>query len=76
MNLERFEKFMEKLSNHDIQQFDEIYADLKFFEAKTGRRMNEGDRNSKSSPDENASPRRTNNKALNALIMATEDEVL
>ncbi|XP_016845549.1 5'-3' exoribonuclease 1 isoform X1 [Nasonia vitripennis] len=74
LNLERFEKFMEKLGKYDLEQFDEIYADLKFFEAKTGRRLNESERNSKNSPDENASPKKTN-KALNALIMATENEL-
>lgn len=65
---------MEKLGHYDVEHFDEIYADLKFFEAKTGRRLNENERNSKSSSDETASPKKTN-KALNALIMATQTEV-
>ena len=65
---------MGKLAEYDLEQFDEIYADLKYFEAKTGRRLNESERNSKSSPDENSTPKKTN-KALDALIMATETEV-
>ncbi|KAJ8687572.1 hypothetical protein QAD02_023366 [Eretmocerus hayati] len=74
LNLERFEKFMAKLGEYDLEQFDEIYADLKFFESKTGRRLNESTRSSKSSPDDSTSPKKTN-KALDALINATEEEM-
>lgn len=70
LNLERFEKFMEKLAGHDIAQFDEIYTDLKYFESKTGRKMDR-----KISPNENSSPKRSMNKDLEALLMATEAEV-
>ena len=72
LNLERFEKFMAKLAEHDMAQFDEIYTDLKYFEAKTGRRNG---RSNKSSPDEITSPKKTTNKDLEALLMATEAEV-
>ncbi|CAL4126734.1 unnamed protein product, partial [Meganyctiphanes norvegica] len=34
LNLKRFEKFMEKLSEFDAEKFDEENADLKFFSAK------------------------------------------
>lgn len=44
LNLERFEKFMEELASVDTDHFTEQYADLKYFEAKTGRRMNETDK--------------------------------
>lgn len=40
MNLERFEKFMMALSAIDMDNFSEHYADLKYFQAKTGRKFN------------------------------------
>lgn len=46
LNLSRFEKFMEALSQIDMEHFQETYADLKYFEAKTGRRPNEKERTS------------------------------
>jgi len=39
LNLARFRKFMEKLAAFDVSQFKETYADLKYFEGKTGRKM-------------------------------------
>ncbi|XP_014211300.1 5'-3' exoribonuclease 1-like isoform X2 [Copidosoma floridanum] len=71
LNLERFEKFMEKLGGYDMEQFDEIYADLKYLESKTGRHLNDS---RKSSSDENSTPKKAN-KALDALIMATKTEL-
>lgn len=46
LNLERFEKFMGALSEIDMENFAEQFADLKYFEAKTGRRPNETERTS------------------------------
>lgn len=46
LNLERFEKFMATLCSIDMEQFSEQYADLKYFESKTGRRPNEKERTS------------------------------
>lgn len=71
LNLERFEKFMNKLGNYDMEHFDEIYADLKFLESKTGRRINENE----NLQDGGTSPKRIMNKALSALIMNSESEV-
>lgn len=39
LRLDRFQKFMEKLSSFDINQFKETYADMKYFESKTNRKM-------------------------------------
>jgi len=74
LKLDRFEKFMEKLSRLDVEQFNEYYTDLKFFESKTGRRPNESERHvyKKSEDDEAASPKKTQNKDLDALIEMTE----
>lgn len=44
LNLPRFEKFMETLAALDMDNFTEHYADLKYFEAKTGRKPNEHER--------------------------------
>lgn len=41
LHLERFEIFIQELSRIDIENFSEKYADLKWFESKTGRRFNE-----------------------------------
>lgn len=46
LNLVRFEKFMAALGEIDMEHFAEQYADLKYFEAKTGRRPNEKERTS------------------------------
>ena len=43
---ERFEKYLESLRSIDIENFTEHYADLKYFEAKTGRRPNDKERTS------------------------------
>lgn len=40
LNLERFEIFMQELAKIDKEKFQDVYADLKYFEAKTGRRPN------------------------------------
>ncbi|XP_033221729.1 5'-3' exoribonuclease 1 isoform X2 [Belonocnema kinseyi] len=80
LNLERFEKFMERLSLFDVEQFGEAYADLKYFEGKTGRRPNELERhsykNSEDSSDTGSSPTKPMSKALASLIKATEDSLL
>ncbi|KYM94136.1 PREDICTED: 5'-3' exoribonuclease 1 [Cyphomyrmex costatus] len=76
LKLDRFEKFMEKLSRLDVEQFNEQYADIKFFESKTGRRPNESERYiyKKTEDSENASPKKTQNKDfLDALIKNTKD---
>ncbi|XP_071639281.1 5'-3' exoribonuclease 1 [Temnothorax longispinosus] len=75
LQLDRFEKFMEKLSRLDVEQFNEHYADIKFFENKTGRRPNESERHvyKKSDDSENASPKKTQNKDLDALIKSTTE---
>lgn len=65
---------MNKLGNYDMEHFDEIYADLKFLESKTGRRINENEK-SENTSNEVSTPKKIMNKALNALIMATESEV-
>ncbi|KAL4710442.1 hypothetical protein ACJJTC_008844 [Scirpophaga incertulas] len=40
LNLLRFEMFMQELAKIDIEKFQHVYADLKYFESKTGRKMN------------------------------------
>jgi len=78
LKLDRFEKFMEKLSRLDVEQFNEHYADIKFFESKTGRRPNESERHvyKKSEDSETASPKKTQNKELDVLIKSTTEMVL
>jgi 5'-3' exoribonuclease 1 len=44
LNLERFQKYMERLSAFDLEQFRETYADLKYFQGKTGRRLGSKER--------------------------------
>lgn len=75
LKLDRFEKFMEKLSRLDVEQFNEHYADIKFFESKTGRRPNESERHvyKKSEDSETASPKKMQNKDLDVLIKNTTE---
>lgn len=77
LNLSRFEKFMEKLSRLDIEQFNEHYADLKYFESKTGRKLNESERHvyKKLEDGETVSPKKIQNKDLDALIKSTTEMV-
>jgi 5'-3' exoribonuclease 1 len=51
LNLQRFKKYMERLSAFDFEQFRETYADLKYFQGKTGRRLGSKERHSVSSDD-------------------------
>ena len=44
LNLERFQKYMERLSAFDFEQFRETFADLKYFQGKTGRRLGSKER--------------------------------
>lgn len=76
--MEHFEKFMEKLSSLDVEQFKEHYADLKYFESKTSRKSNESERfvYKQLEDDEVVSPRKTKNKDLDALIKSTTDMVI
>ncbi|KAG8224751.1 hypothetical protein J437_LFUL005320 [Ladona fulva] len=39
LNLSRFQQYMEKLAALDIRQFKDEYAELKYFEGKTNRKM-------------------------------------
>jgi len=64
---------MEKLSRLDVEQFNEHYADLKFFEKK---RSNESERHKKSEDSETASPKKIQNKDLEALIKNTAEMVI
>lgn len=70
---------MERLSQVDTDQFMEHLADLKYFEAHTGRRPNENERTSyrksKDSPENFASPKKLASKELSALIQSTNDMV-
>ncbi|KAK0177026.1 hypothetical protein PV328_001116 [Microctonus aethiopoides] len=88
LNLERFEKFMEKLAVIDVEHFTEHSADLKYFEGKTGRFPNEIERTSYNKLNEfeefhkdaatistSQSSPKIMNRDLNALIQMT-DEIL
>ncbi|XP_047520922.1 5'-3' exoribonuclease 1 isoform X3 [Pieris napi] len=44
LNLARFEVFMQELAKIDKEKFQDTYADLKYFEMKTGRRPNANER--------------------------------
>lgn len=68
---------MEKLSRLDVEQFNEHYADLKYFESKTGRKPNESERHvyKKSEEGEAASPKKIQNRDLDALIKSTAEMV-
>ncbi|KAL0891892.1 hypothetical protein ABMA27_015146 [Loxostege sticticalis] len=79
LNLERFEIFMQELAKIDKEKFQDVYADLKYFEAKTGRRPNALERKEyKPNNDEtfNVDVNDIKNKPddeLQALINATQD---
>ncbi|XP_011256685.1 5'-3' exoribonuclease 1 isoform X2 [Camponotus floridanus] len=75
LKLDRFEKFMENLSHLDLEQFNEHYADLKYFESKTGRRPNETERHvyKKSEDDDIAIPQKIQDKDLDAVIKNTTE---
>lgn len=44
LNLERFEKFLIKLSQFDLEVFRETYDDMEYMEAKTGKNIVLGDK--------------------------------
>ncbi|PBC30137.1 5'-3' exoribonuclease [Apis cerana cerana] len=70
LRLDRFEKFMERLSRFDILQFSEYYADLKYLESKTGRSLIETEKlnEKKSSNEEIRSPKKVQDKEFDMLL--------
>ncbi|KAK9879471.1 hypothetical protein WA026_006540 [Henosepilachna vigintioctopunctata] len=92
LNLERFEVFMKKLSELDIQNFEEIRENLLYMEAKTGRKIQPfakrraADRLIKSWKQEHQedfviedfseSSKGPRDSGLSALIAATDNEYL
>lgn len=73
LNLGRFQKFMEKLAAFDLNQFKESYADMKYFESKTNRKM--GTKVDDVQEDA-SSGSKTGISELDALIKATNEMVL
>jgi len=69
LHLGRFQKYMEKLSSFDLEQFKEISADLRYLETKTGRKGGGSTRHSY----KNEEPPK--NKELAALIASTEEDL-
>ncbi|XP_067134846.1 5'-3' exoribonuclease 1 isoform X2 [Centruroides vittatus] len=51
LNLQRFEKYLKELSQHDYEKFNDTYADLKYWEGKTGRKLDSDERIDKKSMD-------------------------
>ncbi|XP_047526859.1 5'-3' exoribonuclease 1 isoform X3 [Vanessa atalanta] len=83
LHLERFEIFMQELAKIDKEKFQDTYADLKYFEAKTGRRPNAMERKEyKPNNDETFNVNVEDIKAnkpddeLQALINATQDMLM
>ncbi|KAJ8731787.1 hypothetical protein PYW08_014517 [Mythimna loreyi] len=83
LNLRRFEVFMQELAKIDKEKFQDTYADLKYFEGKTGRRPNANERREyKPNNDETFNVNVEDIKAnqpddeLQALINATQDMFL
>ncbi|XP_076236219.1 5'-3' exoribonuclease pacman [Calliopsis andreniformis] len=76
LKLDRFEKFMERLSRFDTIQFSEHYADLKYFESKTGRCLTEFDKSNNKKLEENEeipSPRKIQDKEFDALLRSAAE---
>lgn len=69
---------MENLSCLDLEQFNEHYADLKFFESKTGRRPNETERHvyKKLEDDEIAIPQKIQDKDLDDIVIKSTTEMV
>ncbi|GBP27597.1 5'-3' exoribonuclease 1 [Eumeta japonica] len=83
LNLGRFEIFMQELAKIDKEKFQDTYLDMKYFESKTGRRMNANERKEyKPNNDETFNVNIEDIKAnkpddeLQALINATDDMLL
>ncbi|CAK1604510.1 unnamed protein product [Parnassius mnemosyne] len=80
LNLSRFEIFMQELAKIDKEKFQDTYTDLRYFEAKTGRRPNAQERKEyKPNNDETFNVNIDDIKAnkpddeLQALINATQE---
>lgn len=80
LKLDRFEKFMERLSLFDMIQFSDHYADLKYFESKTGRPLTEASdkvsRIKSEGSEETMSPKRLPDKEFEALLRSAAEMVL
>ncbi|XP_023235974.1 5'-3' exoribonuclease 1-like, partial [Centruroides sculpturatus] len=54
LNLQRFEKYLKELSQHDYEKFNDTYADLKYWEEKwkkTGKKLDSDEKIDKKSMD-------------------------
>ncbi|XP_059849758.1 5'-3' exoribonuclease 1 isoform X1 [Hypanus sabinus] len=71
LNLERFEKYLLKLSEFDREHFSEVFVDLKWFESKVGKKyLNEA----AGVAAEEAKQRKKENKTRDDLCLAVLDE--
>ncbi|XP_076684631.1 5'-3' exoribonuclease pacman isoform X2 [Andrena cerasifolii] len=71
LKLDRFERFMERLSRFDTLQFAEHYADLKYLESKSERRFTESVRPNRKKLDDGEEvppPKRAQDKEFDVLL--------
>ncbi|XP_076757496.1 5'-3' exoribonuclease pacman isoform X1 [Xylocopa sonorina] len=76
LRLDRFEKFMERLSKFDMLKFSEYHADVKYLESKTGRPLVENERVNhikSDSSDGTPSPKRMPDKEIDALLRSAAE---
>lgn len=78
LKLDRFEKFMKRLSRLDKLHFSDHYEILKYFESKTGKRFIESDKTCKKleNNEEILSPQRIQDKEFDALLRSAAEMVL
>ena len=74
LNLDRFQAYMSCLAVFDHDQFKDVYADLKYFEGKTGRRPRQS-KNLEEFEDDDVLPAASGNSDLAALIKSTDQMV-
>ncbi|XP_076181018.1 5'-3' exoribonuclease pacman isoform X2 [Ptiloglossa arizonensis] len=75
LKLDRFEKFMKRLSRLDKLHFSDHYEILKYFESKTGKRFIESDKTCKKleNNEEILSPQRIQDKEFDALLRSAAE---
>nr|XP_033337296.1 5'-3' exoribonuclease 1 [Megalopta genalis] len=79
LKLDRFEKFIERLSRFDLLQFSTHYADLKYLEGKMERRFPNSDIPMCKKPEDSnniPTPKRVQDKEFDNLLRAAADTTL
>ncbi|CAK9827029.1 5'-3' exoribonuclease 1 [Anthophora retusa] len=79
LRLDRFEKFMERLSHFDLMHFSDYYADIKYLESKMGKSLADTEKLNQLKKSDNSDeilfPKIVHDKEFDALLRSAAEEM-